>query len=316
MRYVDVNDGSSPRRWFAPDGERVGVPAWRLYPYRWAGGAFTTDYGRLRRLVSSPPLHPVRVGRDRALVCASGAYVPAAGDEPPFLRFGEVALMAFVTYGDKPAPPLVPGLGRWARQRCGFGFFPIMAAVTNRPAAVLYRTFLGIPAVVADLRVEQRLDHERFVCECDGRLVWDLTVRSDGRPSAGDPAAEEWFYTIERGEIYRVPVGGSGISRSRFGGKSTSVVVGDHPIADGVRGLGLLRPWAAEFVPDRQLWLAGPPEGLGPAGPATEPLTLLESAKARLVVSPKPGVEFEVDQGLTKQDDRAGGDDGYPADRR
>lgn len=315
MKYVQVNEGSSVGRWFAPDGERVEVPSWHLYPYRWAGGAFTTDYGQLRRLVPSPPLYPMRVGRDRALVCASGAYVPAAGDEPPFLRFGEVALMAFVTFGDKPAPPLVPGFGRWARQRFGFGFFPIMAAVTNRPAAELYRTFLGIPAVVADVRIEQRLDHERFVCECEGRLVWDLSVRSGGRPSAGDPGAEEWFYTIDRGEIYRVPVGGSGISRSRFGGKSTSVVVGDHPFADDVRGLGLLRPWAAEFVPDRQLWLAGPPEGLGPAGRATEPLTLLETAEARLVVSPKPGVEFEVDQGPTGQVDREGGDDGYPAYR-
>lgn len=43
MKYVHVNEGSSTGRWFAPDGERVGVPAWHLYPHRWAGGAFTTD---------------------------------------------------------------------------------------------------------------------------------------------------------------------------------------------------------------------------------------------------------------------------------
>ena len=71
--------------------------------------------------------------------------------------------MAFVTCEVKPAPPLVPGLGRWAMQRYGCGFFPMMTVVTNRVAAELYRLLLGIRAAVADVRVEQRLDHERFV---------------------------------------------------------------------------------------------------------------------------------------------------------
>jgi hypothetical protein len=182
-------------------------------------------------------------------------------------------------------------------QRYGFGFYPLMTVVTNRVAAELYRILLGISAAVADVRVEQHADAERFVCECNGRLVWDLTVRSDGRPSAGDPGAEEWFYTVEGREVYRLPIGGSGISRSRFGRKAASVVVGEHPLADVVCQLGSTRSWAAEFSPDRHLWLAGPPERLGPAGRETEPMTLPETAQTRLVVSPTPGVEFEVDQG-------------------
>ena len=292
-----VGEQTSLGLWFAVDGERVDVPGWHWYPHRWAGGALTADYGLLRRLLPSPPLYPVRVSRNRALVCAWGAYVHAAGNQPPFFGFGEVALRAFVTFGERPAPPLVPGLGRWATQRYGFGTYPLMTVVTNRVAAELYRILLGVPAAVADVRVEQHTDEERFVCECDGRLVWDLTVRSDGRPSAGDPGVEEWFYTVEGGEVYRVPIGGSGVSRSRFGGKASSVVVGDHPLADVVHRLGVTRSWAAEFSPDRHLWLAGPPERLGPAGRETEPTTFPEAARARLVVNPAPGVEFEVDQG-------------------
>ena len=291
-------DAGSAKVWYDVDGQRVEVPGWNWYPHRWAGGAFTTDYWQLRRMLPSPPLHPVRVSRNRALACARGAYVSAAGHEPPCVGFGEVALMAFVTRGEKPAPPLVPGLGRRAMQRYGFGFFPIMTVVTNRVAAELYRILLGIPAEVADVRVEQRLDHERFVCRSDGRLVWDLTVRSDGRPSAGDPGFEDWFYAVEDGDLYRVPVGGSGISRSRYGGKAASVVVGDHPLADQVRRLQLSSSWACEFVPDRQLWLAGPPEWLGPAVRTTSPGPAGLAAHGRLVVSPKPEVAFEVDQGL------------------
>ena len=88
------------------------------------------------------------------------------------------------------------------------------------------------------MRVEQRLDHERFVCESEGRFVWDLTVRSDGRPSAGDPGAEDWFYTIEDGEVYRVPVGGSGISQGRLvtsartaNGRADSIVLDLPPLS-------------------------------------------------------------------------------------
>jgi hypothetical protein len=214
------------------------------------------------------------------------------------MGYGEVAVMAFVTCGDKPAPPLVSGMGRWAMKRYGFGFFPVTMVVTNRTAAEMYRTFLGISAAVADLRIEQRLAQERFVCECDGGLVWDLTVRSDGKPSARDPGAQDWFYAMEDGEAYRLPVGGAGISRSRFGVKAASLVVGDHPLADTVRRLGLSRSWAAEFEPDRQMWIAGPPEALGPAGRQIEVGSGGGSTPARLVVSPAPGVHLEVDQGL------------------
>ena len=67
-----------------------------------------------------------------------GAYVPAAGHEPPFVGFGEVALMAFVTCGEKAAPPMVPGLGLRAMRHYAFGSFPLMMVVTNRVAAQIY----------------------------------------------------------------------------------------------------------------------------------------------------------------------------------
>lgn len=280
------------------DGTLVELPRWHWYPHRWAGGAFTADYGQVQGLLPSPPLHPVRVSRKRALVCASGAYIPTVGDEAPFFGFGEVAVMAFVTCGEKPAPPLVPGLSRSAMHRYGFGFFPLAMLVTNRVAAELYRLLLGIPAHVADVRVEQRLDRERFVCEDNGRLVCDLTVRSDGRPSAGRPGARDWFYAAEHSDVYRVAVGASGVSRSRLGAGAASVIVGDHPLAETVRRLNLSRAWASEFVPDRHLWLTGPPERNGRAGRQLVTSARRDVLRASLVISPTPGVEFEADQGI------------------
>jgi hypothetical protein len=48
------------------------------------------------------------------------------------------------------------------------------------------------------------------------------------------------------------------------------------------------------------MWLAGPPETLGPASTEIDPLALSGASHARLVVSPQPGVEVEVDQGLDR----------------
>lgn len=286
----------SPLALLGEDEVGLEQPAWTWYPHRWAGGAFTTDYQQLRRLLPSPPLYPVRVSRDRALVCVWGAHISAAGHQPPFLQFGEVALVAFVTHGDQPAPPLVPGLGRRAMEHYGFGFFPLMIAVTNPLAARMYQGLCGIPARIADIRVEQRIGWERFVCECDGQLVWDLTVRSDGQPSAEDREARDWFYAVEDGQVYRLPLGVAGVSRSRYGGKWASLVLGDHPLADPARLLDLSRSWAAEFTPDRQMWLAGPAERLGPTGKDSEAATDHRPNPGRLVVSPAPGVEVEIDQ--------------------
>jgi hypothetical protein len=125
-------------------------------------------------------------------------------------------------------------------------------------------------------------------------------VRCDGRPSAGDPETNDWFYAVEGEEVFRIPVAGSGVSRSRYGRTSATLVVGDHPLADSVRPLNIARSWAAEFSPDRQLWLAGPPERLGPAGRKIDPRSVGEATQAQLVVSPKPGIEFEVDQGFDR----------------
>ncbi len=107
------------------------------------------------------------------------------------------------------------------------------------------------------------------------------------------------FYAAEDGEVYRVPVAGSGIDRSR-GGKVATLMLGDHPIAHQVHRLAMSRSWAAEFSPDRHLWLAGPPRRLGTSGRQLEGMAPSESTRGRLVISPQPDLEFEVEQGIDK----------------
>ena len=46
----DLVEAGRPRVLFAVDGTQVDVPEWHWYPHRWAGGAFTADYGLLLHL--------------------------------------------------------------------------------------------------------------------------------------------------------------------------------------------------------------------------------------------------------------------------
>lgn len=293
--------GSSggPAFWFAVDGVRVLQEGWHWYPHRWAGGLFTADFAEVARLLPCARLHPVRWGRRRALVCAFGACQLAVGGAPPLFGYGEVGLLAWVTWGDEPAPPLAPFLGGWARARYQTGFYTLLSAVTSRVAGELSRVVMGTRAVVADVRNEQRPDRERFVCEASGRLLWDLTVRSDGHPFGGSQSEQAW-YADQDGEVFMMPVAGSGVSRVRFGGSAARLVLGEHRLAENVRRLRLSRvPVAGEFCPDVHDWLSGPPRILGPARRREAPGTGQGAIVAgRLAVSYAPGVEVEVDQGL------------------
>ena len=285
--------------WFEVDGVRVEPANWHWYPHRWSGAMFTADAEEVQQLLPSPLLHPVRATRDRALVFACGGHIPAVGSQPPLFGFGEVALIAHVTRGAEPAPPLLPMMGARAMTKFGFGLYVLMMVVTNRVAAQLYQTMLGVPASVAALRVEQRLGSERFVCVADDGEIWDLTVRSDGRPTSADEAgAAQSFYAYEDGHVYRVPFGGSCMSRCRYGVRSASLSLGDHPLADRIRRLKLSRSRIAEFNPDRHFWITGAPERVGASRPAASIPQLPEKTCARLVLSPTEGVEFEWDQGI------------------
>ncbi len=295
---------SSPRdqAWFEVDRVKVEPGVWRWYPHRFAGAVFSADFDEVRRLLPSPPLFPVRITKNRALVMAWGAHIPSVGFEPPYLGFGEVALIAYVSCGDEPAPPLLPMVGTRAMARFGFGGYMLMLVVTNRVAAELYKTLAGVPAMTAALRVEQRLESERFISESAEGVICDLTVKTDGRPTVDQSAADMSFFAYENGELYRIPVGGSGVSRCRYGRKSASLVLGDHPLAQRVKRLDLSGPWVAEFQPDRQFWMAGTPERVAArtVNPPPPLPTLSQEACHPLVVSPTPGVAFDFDQGVDR----------------
>lgn len=291
--------------WFEVDGVKVDATDWHWYPHRFAGAVFSADLREVARRLPSPLLHPMRFLPNRASVMVYGAHYTAVGKGPPYFGFGEMAVVTYVTRGDEPAPPLVPVLGKRAMGRHGFGEYMLMLVVTNRVAAETYRVLAGVPAVVGDIRHEQRLDRERFVCEIEGELICDLSIRSDGRPtvdSSGQAMIEQGLglYVTENDQLYALPMDETGVSRCRYGRKAAVLRLGHHPLGEKLCSLDLSRSWAAEFCPDRHFWLTGQPTAVGQVQGAAIAPTHSGKVQGRLVHSPTEGVEIEVDQGLEK----------------
>ena len=106
--------GNGPATSFLVDGtEYGGGPATFCYD-RLAVAAFTADPVAVARLLPSPLLHPVGWFNGRAVVIvAAGGQVMTIGEMPP-VRYAEVSMAAFVTYGRSRAVPVLPVAGALA----------------------------------------------------------------------------------------------------------------------------------------------------------------------------------------------------------
>jgi hypothetical protein len=272
---------------------------WCWGPQRFAAGYFTADEHAVQALLPSEELHPVAVRRGRALVMAYGFDCSGLWGTwcPPF-RYGEVGVLALVTHGAEAAPPgvgaVLPNVSQRAAQKRGFGMYLLQLAVTNRLARDLGNVFLGTNKFLADVRNEQRRTTDRFVATEDGTHVFDLTVRSDGRPRQTE---QSWrLYADAQGVLWARENHANGVVRTRIGTAAATMTLGSHPATQHLRSLGLSsRGSVALFSTDYKTFTGD----AYPIGPATRQIPDYggsDAAQASLVVSPAPGIEYEAEQ--------------------
>lgn len=138
---------------FVVDGQRFGGESLRWAWRSAIGGMFTADAEAVGRVLPSL-LHPLRVSRRRTVMTVGGVEVEWRLGPKLTFRSLDIQVIAMVTGGAKPAPPLLPLAGLMADRgwaSYGAGFMPLLLVTSNRVAAELYRGLLGWPAVVADV---------------------------------------------------------------------------------------------------------------------------------------------------------------------
>jgi len=103
------------------------------------------------------------------------------------------------------------------------------------------RTIWGFPKTVERIDYDETPDRVRGVLWMDGRVVLDLALPRGGTPTA-DATTTGVTYTWLHGAAHRTPMTTGGAAVLNPAGAPASLALGDHPIADALRSLGLPKP--------------------------------------------------------------------------
>lgn len=265
---------------------------------RFVDAYFTADAEAVDQLLPSG-LHPFRWSPNRTAVTVMAADWEWRVGSLPVCRSGDIAVAALVNRGETPPPPLLPlfrGVrvgGR--RDRFLGGSFILQTASTNWIAREIWNQLYGAPGFVADLRHEMQPTSDRFVCQESSQLVIDLTVSSTGKASTFSSSKERGFGVRDE-TLIGIFSESHGTARNRFGRSSAALILGDHPVAQLLRGLKFsTRPFVSGIWLEGEQRMLEPVRHFGPATARTDIYKGTEKLAGHLVASHTPR-ETEIDQ--------------------
>ena len=303
MTMTTATTGGRPATRFVVDGTEYGGGPATLSFGRLAGAVFTADPAAVGRLLPSPLLHPVRWFNGRAVVIvAAGDTVMRIGALPPF-RVAEVDCAAMVTYGpSRPVPvlpvagALLPLVGGAVDRRYRAGLWPLAGISTNRVAAEVSRLLFGLPKQVASVREDRSPDRLRFTAtDPSGALILDLEVPAGGRASPVDQVGYDYF--VAGSALVRSTNHDTGSQAVQLGGSRARLRLGQHPLADPLRRIGLSpRPLMAIVGHPYSQTVDRAPERLAPATQPPPAPAAAEPVIAPMVIGHEDGHEETVDQ--------------------
>jgi hypothetical protein len=191
-------------------------------------------------LIEASGLRVARVLPGRAL-CTIGTMEYRDADLGPYR---EVAVTYFV---HDPGVRTVPFLGTaLGLARGGLSTYIHHLPVDSEFSRAAGCDIWGFPKFLAEIGISTNRDEQTSVLTVDGRRVLTQTMRSGGSRSFGERA--QLSYAYRAGVLYRTPAVMRGADvRPALGG--ARLELGDHPIADELRSLGLPKsPLFSTFI--------------------------------------------------------------------
>lgn len=262
---------------------------------------FTADSGTVEHLLPSNRLHPLRWFNGRPLVSVLYADWLMRLEGLPPVRFGEVGVGAWVTFGDKPAPRVLPFYAGAGRRSLGHWW--LCTAVTNRVAREVFAKAWGEWTFIAPVRVERGSDWLRCRVEDQNGLWLELSASRTRKIRTSQDSfisygwREERLIAVREDATSRTGTGKPGSARLRLG---------PHPYAELIRDLGLrdtavfTRPMACDDEPgisafDEFVDVLGPARHTEPA-----PTNPYDAAEAPFEITHPDGTTELVDQNLDR----------------
>ncbi len=212
------------------NGVSVGLP---LRCLDWTGivAHFPAPIAGVRNLLPSRKLRPVQISPGTAILSLAALEYRRLADIAPY---NEVAIMTPVLNNpllNIPALPFFfPG---WFRSA---GFFVHQMPVTTQEACELGQKVWGYPKFVADIGFQEIDDLRRCRLCIDGKEVLTLDVE---RGPAKIQRIDYRIYTIKEDRLLRHTIQTEGLYYFSLLSGHASFTLGDHPIAEELRRLGV-----------------------------------------------------------------------------
>jgi len=224
-------------------GMRIGLPV-RYYDWSWISALFPAPVAKVLRLLPSKKLKPILLMPGTTMVALTAFEYRKIADVEPYNEF---AISIPVQYG---AAVNVPGLPlffhpvlspQWYRK---LGMYVLHLPVTTQAARDFGVEIWGYPKFIAEISFEDAGEMRRCRLRAEGKDIVTLEIK---KLATKDRSISFYTYTVQNGRLLRTLVQTQGqYSITRFPG-GASFTLGDHPVAEELKALGLGKTAVGRF---------------------------------------------------------------------
>jgi hypothetical protein len=206
---------------------------------------FTAEMERIREVLPSSRMHPIRVAPRRCLLSIL-AHEFRASDIGPYNEVGVAVPFTL----DRPVPVLRTLLGHQTREPM---IYIHRLPVTTEIACALGVEFAGYPKFIAEINCEEQ-EGWRTAHLAEGAFI--LTLRGRMLRTRNAPRGRVHCFTVRNGRLLRseMIVSERSLGSSK-NGADVALELGDHPIARELRSLNLGAAVSYTYTPRYQIIL-------------------------------------------------------------
>ncbi len=227
---MDTRSGATPAR-YVVQGRAVSLPV-VVRNAASMSAMFVVPTAGVRRLLPDARLHVPELLPGRTICIIAGIEYR----DNDLGQYNELSIAFFVTMGGSRPLPFFGMLSGFMRG--SLGAYIHRLPVTTSFSRDAGRDIWGFPKTVDDIEFSDQGAQRSCRLSVDGTHVLTLTMSRGGKRRMKDMPQDA--YAWRDGILWRTPsvMGGEGVG-ARLGG--AKLVLGNHPIADELRGLGLPR---------------------------------------------------------------------------
>jgi hypothetical protein len=205
---------------------------------------FTAESAKVRAVLPSDRLHPVQLPGGRALVAIFAFnYI-----ETTIGPYGELAVAPLAVYGTRPPIGAVPALLEAGYP--GFGMVVLHLPVTGTLARDGGRELWGYTKFVADMNFTNTPEYQQ--CRLGEEAAHILTLRVARAGFVRRDSKPMITYSVLDGRLIRTTIPHRAVYRTAVGSKGSFLELGDHPMADSIKALGLSqKPMMTRYYVER-----------------------------------------------------------------